>query len=342
MLIDVNKNFHILQQNLCYRIACTNHALSNNLKYGVTKSDMNSLLFKTICLLKTLKNKQQSCDILKDNNAKIILPPPTRWSYYYDAINNLLKIRDAVSSACIAVGMDNLANSEYEQLAAILPILAKYKSFIAKLESRGAKLSKVVPLLSVLRKFLSQQVSFLTKPFCSKLIEDFDKRFAYVFNPGCVEFSNVFLIATALNIDQRKYLKIPLLDKEKKFIESYLIKCTKQPTNTDLIEMDEEFPELAGETASNLEVESEYSRFSQSICVVDNDSFWGEAKSKLPILYEAHCQIQSGSPTSCDIESAFSYAAQSAGVKGRRSRLTLMNLEKEGVIKYNKNIKYFG
>lgn len=251
----------------------------------------------------------------------------------------MLKIRDIVASACKAVSVDDLTNSEYEQLSAISKILEMYKNLIKKLESRDAKISKVVPVLSSLKKFLSLQANGTNKNFCDKLLEDFEKRFGYIFDSNCLEFCNIFLIATALDIDQRKYLRIKALSEQRKFIEKYLVKCTTQQTSGAFIDLQqEEFPELVEDADIEPEVESEYTRFSRSICAANNDAFWVEAKANLPILYEVHSKLQSGSPTSCNIESAFSVVAMSAGVKGRRSRLTLLNLEKEGLIRFNKNI----
>ena len=85
-------------------------------------------------------------------------------------------------------------------------------------------------------------------------------------------------------------------------------------------------------------VQSEYSKLVGSVGIQNNLKFWSNAKSILPKLYVGHCKVQSICPTLCGIESAFSIAVMSSGVKGRRSNLFLISLEKEGICRFNRDL----
>ena len=132
-------------------------------------------------MIVSLKNKQKCMDIFKEHKVSIILPPPTRWSYYFDSIANLLKIREVISFACVRAGIDDLANSEYEVLEHICIVLSKYNELIKKLEFRDSKVSKVIPILSSLKAFLNQQTYQSIKNLCETLLKDFESRFEYIF-----------------------------------------------------------------------------------------------------------------------------------------------------------------
>lgn len=329
------------------RIGCINHALSNNLKNSIIKSGVDTFFKKVIQLLVNIKNKGLCIDILKQNNHSIILPPKTRWSYYYDCFQNLIKIRDTISLCCNKIQIDNIPNSEYELLKELVKFLKKYKDVITSLESPMSPLSKVVPALTSIKIFLSKRSHLpLVESLRGELQNDFETRFEHIFGFDSPKFCNFYLIATAIDVKERKFLNCKQLKDQKLFIQNYLkSKTIKHADLTSDITVDqssnnEEYPEFAEMELEEKRSNSEYESFSSTVTTLSNTEFWEVNKKAFPQLYLIHCKVRCMSPTSCEIESAFSIAAQSSGVKNRRNRLSMINLEKENFIRFNKKMLY--
>ena len=139
------------------RMGCINHALINNIKAGIKNSAANSLIKNALFLLHKIKNSGICADLLKANNASLVLPPATRWSYLYDSLANMIKIKTIISDCCNILHIDNLLNSEYQTIEEITQILKKYKESIEVLESDKTFISKVVPCLENLRASISKK-----------------------------------------------------------------------------------------------------------------------------------------------------------------------------------------
>ena len=320
------------------RIGCTNHAINNNLKSGIKNSSIENFIKKAIDLLVKIKSKGICADILNEKNATIILPPPTRWTYHFDCFNNMIKIREAIAICCQKLNIDNLANSEYEILSELTACLKKYTEIILKLESPTTPMSKVIPALISLKLFLRKASNLqIIEEFRNALLSDFERRFCYIFDTSSLNFSEIFLVATAIDINERKYLSSAILIEQKKFIDTKLDLYTRFTVDNQIeANFDteyEEFTDLQVLPEAHL---SEYKSFCSTVSTIHNIQFWDMYKDTFPILYNAHQKILSMSPTSCQIETAFSLAALSSGVKGRRNRLKLINLEKENFLKFNK------
>ena len=133
-----------------------------------------------------------------------------------------MKIKPSVSKCCQIINADDLLNSEYELLSTLIGILKKYKTIVEMLERSDCPLSKVIPSLMSLKLFLQSNQDAKIQEFKSKLLSDFETRFAYIFDINSYNFSRYFLIATALDIKECDCLMLPHLKYQKEFIHEFL------------------------------------------------------------------------------------------------------------------------
>ena len=233
-----------------------------------------------------------------------------------------------------------MLNSEYLAIEEITVILKKYREAIESFKSDKCFISKAVPCLENLRSFCSKKKKKchpLTCDFIETLLTDYETRFDHIFNVESQKFQICFLLATSIDVEQRKFLNAIGLKPQKEFIVRFLRSTTKK--NPILIDDNEKTE------SSDLELDddeegfgNEYDEFTSLATSSSNSQFLAENGKKFPILYVQHQKLNSMSPSSCGIESAFSMAALCEGAKKHRNRLTALNLEKESIIKFNKKL----
>ena len=169
-------------------------------------------------------------------------------------------------------------------------------------------------------------------------MQDYKSRFQNVFEISSPNFQVCFLISTCLDVEQNKFLNTKGLIIHKEFIYNYLREKTKNAIKPLNINFTEEFADLEFDNTSEIYYNSEFDEYISCNPSISNIDFWNQNQNKFPSLFELHQKLMSMSPSSCEIESAFSIAALCEGTKKRRNRLTSLNLEIESIVKFNKRL----
>ena len=190
------------------RIPCVNHILNNNIKNAVLKiKGVIKTLNEAKEVIRKLKGKGSVNDYFKQNNLpKLILPPLTRWQYFSQMCNSLLKIKDHMPTLCNIAKINNITIEAYEEIEKLNKTFILYSEITLKFEKNDAKLSDVIP------EFLSLIIN-LDKPgmhpqLTSALKTDLIYRTECIFNTQSKNFNPIFGLATFLDPTNRKYLNI--------------------------------------------------------------------------------------------------------------------------------------
>lgn len=203
-----------------------------------------------------------------------------------------------------------------------------------------------------------------------KMLQGLKQRFEYATDPSAAKFDPLFVTATFLNPPYREILT----DTQTKTAKQYLLElckplepdtnlqdddCTYVP-DADLQENHEitppsKRPKLLSRVASLIEEKKKQSNNSTSLSSEEKEvdryskdsfnieleddpfNFWNTIKD-YPIIAPVACDILCVPPSTAPIERVFSTSGESTS--GKRNRLTDNNLEREVLLRKNKNKIY--
>ena len=216
------------------RIACTNHILNNNLKYGIKHTqNVSTLMIEAKDKIKSLKNIGVVVDFMVKNKlSKFKLPPLTRWQYFFEMTNALISLKSKMPEICSLAKVDNLTISQYEKIESLNKILTIYAHQIKRFEANDSKLSDAIPaLLNLIAELDDHSVDHFE--FVSNLKRDLIKRTKCIFDPTCTTFNSIFSIATYTDPSVRKYFGASIqgvnMEFLKEFVRNKLKKITSKP-----------------------------------------------------------------------------------------------------------------
>lgn len=193
------------------RIPCTNHILNNNLKCSISLCEtVNEILQSAKSLIKKLKHKGTVVDYFVEKKLpKLILPPKTRWQYFFDMTNSLLLLKEHMPHICSFAQVDNLTISQYDKIKSLNGIFKLYSNQIKRFELHSSKLSDAIPAMISLILELNDH-TFENVELVNLLKSDLARRTQCMFSVNHSSFNAIFGLATYLDPGTRKYLSVIL------------------------------------------------------------------------------------------------------------------------------------
>ena len=190
------------------RIPCLNHLLNNNLKTIVPKNEeVMALLNKTKDMIKKIRFKGVVNDFCRKNKLpKLLLPPLTRWRYYYHMCKSVLNARLYLPEICSLARIDNLTIRDFEMLESLCQIFEQYEHLNGIFEKKNSKISDTIP--SIISLWLKLNSNVIFKDFCQDLINDLVKRTQCIFDTNSIKFTNIFAVSTFIDPSTKKYFNI--------------------------------------------------------------------------------------------------------------------------------------
>ena len=163
------------------RIPCLNHVLNNNLKIVVPKQErpMN-FLNKIKEIIRKLRFKGIVNDYCRKHKIpKLLLPPLTRWRYYFHMCRSVLNARPYLHEICSLANVDILTIREFEMIESMCEIFEQYEHYTGMFEKNDSKLFDAIP--SIISLWLKLKSNIIFKDFCLNLIDDLIKRTECIF-----------------------------------------------------------------------------------------------------------------------------------------------------------------
>ena len=136
----------------------------------------------------------------------------------------------------------------------MVQILADYKLKIKIFESsKDINISKVITGIYEIKLLLEEKsVIDHLREFCNTLIEDFDRRFACVFDHYSENFCKYFALATYLDPTTHKYMNIKAFKGLKEFCGSFLsAHLPVQPANNQTSDQSSKLDSLLDENGDS-------------------------------------------------------------------------------------------
>ncbi|MES1906698.1 MAG: hypothetical protein MHPSP_004820, partial [Paramarteilia canceri] len=165
-----------------------------------------------IKIAKKILWNQKLKQMLKERAEKmLLLPPRTRWLFHVQFIQRFLDISEHLKSICEEMEIDFLTITEMKFLKKILEILNDYSALINTFQAdKTSSISYVLSGLLNLKAKLSNY-GVETDCFCQHLLNDFDKRFEFIFDSKSKNFNLTYALSSFLNPTLLKYFDIESL-----------------------------------------------------------------------------------------------------------------------------------
>ena len=324
------------------RIPCADHLLSNNLKKGI-RCDilMEDLIKKSVKLMKKIKFSQKCADFLKEQKVTIVLPPPTRWLYFYEVFScihdNFHTLKHCAESI---LNIDWLRQAEKILVESSLKVFKLYKDAIKQLQSNyDVTLSLVFKEILLIKHSLElmSKNNVEISTFCSSLTSDIDLRFKFLFDPNFHKFKIEFSLSTYLDPRVNKYLKLMpnILNKVQAHLAEYVTENLSPVKNKE----PEKKKCLLDELINSNELPGEVDCFNNLI--MSNEGllpieFYQKFGTSFPQIQKLALKLFVIPASSSSVESTFSVASLSSGSGQRRGNLSDEMLTVETFLKNNK------
>ena len=349
MIIEISDNEELEAEEPLFveisynkRIPCINHILNNNLKNSVAKvPEIQETLRDAKEFIRKIKGRGAVNDYMKANKVqKLLLPPLTRWQYFSEMCNSLLKAKHHFPIICNLAQTDNLTIDTYKSLEKLNSTFEIYSKLIYKFEQIDSKLSDVIP--AILSLFVNLDNPLLNHQLSHELKQDLVKRTKCIFDSTSKHFNLIFALSTYLDPVNRKYLAIEMADFSMSELSS-MVKlhlktlCSSNTTSSKKTKTD--FGNLDSFLPNQADKIDELARYEIGEWSIENNlnsliAFW--ENSAFESLKAVAQKLLTASASSSMVENVFSVSSNSFGP--RRTRLESQNLERETMIRFNKSL----
>ena len=354
------------------RLACFAHSLQ--LVVQKFKDDsLKPLMKKVYALVKKVNKSSRATGILLSLcNKKLVTNVPTRWSSTFLLLDRLLDVKGPLSTALDQLEWDNLAHSEWKTIEMVHKLLKPFAQYTALISGEEyTTLSSVIPILMELQLHLQDMVQVPeVASVATTLRSELNRRFRKYTDPGDEDFEPIYVVSTLLdprykpliNAVQMKsgkdellrMLKVNDLDSQSSSQSSPIQSSpTPLPEEESPVKKRQRFSYLSKVLEEKLRQgkekaarephgKQELERYLDSVPSLGDDDdplvFWVEQKDAYPLLSTLAADIMCAPASSAAVERIFSTAGEAT--TGKRNKLTHKNLEREVLIRRNKEYMY--
>ena len=352
------------------RISCFAHTIQLIVQKFNEDTTYKETLKRAYALVKRINKSTKATELLISRCGKKLLSNcPTRWSSTFLLLERLLVVKEPLTAVLNELEWDNLATSEWKAIDSICRLLQPFAQYTTLGSGEEyTTVSGVLPIIMELNLHLEEQkcISELSG-LASQLQSDLKRRFKKYTDPGDLDHESLFLVATMLDPRYKVLLNRTQAESAKANIlkllnqnedESSSSSAASSPIHQDLVEKDCEPPkkrfchltkilEARLKEGSNkikksplgeLEL-AQYLQVTTSISVdMDPLEYWTSESKTYPLLSSLSFDILSIPASSAPIERVFSTAGESTS--GKRNRLADRNLEREILLRKNKDYLY--
>ena len=334
---------------------------SHTLQPIVTKFDDVKPCKEAISICKKLvarfnKSVKATEMLIKLSGKKLIEDCPTRWSSTYLLLKRLLDVHSHVESVVSKLEWDGPQAHHWKAIESIVLLLEPFAEYTALCGDEDyTSISCVIPALIELELHLETMKSkYGLGSIASIMKAELERRYKSFLDPTNSEFQPIYVVATSLDLRYRVALSSDQLKYAKCFLKNKLepqVQTVQSPTDDDVITVattSDEPPckrfrllsqfltEKQEEEAPNTndDIQEYFDSKRQLPEKADPLNFWIENEQIYPRLAPLAQDILVIPASSTPIERVFSKAGYATS--GRRNRLSGQNLEREVLLKTNK------
>lgn len=348
-------------------LRCASHLLQTTLAAFEKSSFGSSVLKKARDLCKKIRHSGKATEELIQRSGKTVVKDvKVRWSSTFLLLQRLLEISDHLNAVCQIQRWDPLLPSEWTAIEVIRDLLKPFATATDIVSKEcGTPICKVIPMiLDIIVHLDSFPNDFPeTTDVCTDLKAKLMQKFGKYFDAAHPQLEPIYLIATYLHPANRHILT----DEQQTVAKAALQRCLKKQlpsidrgATQDFIQQSglSSPPQVSGALALAAAKRQEarlkaLHHFRQASCPeekilrdyeersllseeTDPVVFWMSQKSGEPEMSTLALQILAILPSAACLERVFSQAGIVSA--GKRCNLTGQHLEREVLIRCNKNI----
>ena len=294
--------------------------------------------------------------LIKLSGKKLIGDCPTRWSSTYLLLKRLLAVRPHVESVISKLEWDGPQARHWKAIESIVMLLEPFAEYTALCGGEDyTSISCVIPALIELELHLETMKSkFGLGSIASIMKTELERRYKSFLDPTSSEFKPIYVVATSLDLRYRAALSFDQLKCAKSFLKSKIepqVQTVQSSIDDDVItaSMTSDEPpckrfrllsqfltEKQEQEAPNTndDIQEYFNSKSQLPEKADPLNFWIKNEQRYSKLAPLAQDILVIPASSTPIERVFSKAGYATS--GRRNRLSGQNLEREVLLKTNK------
>ena len=354
----------------CKRLGCFSHTLQLVLLKFNDGCSFKPLLKKVHGLVSKVNKSSRATEALISLcHKKLVRDCPTRWSSSYLMLERLLQVKNSLTAVLDDLGWDNLAHSEWKLVEGICKLLkpfAVYTSLISAEEC--STISSALPVLMEINLHLEDMKKAKEVAKVASLLQSELKRKCT--DPGDESYEPLYIISTMLDPRYKSLLNPIQLDSGKENTLMLLKDSNGDSSGSSSVHSGSP---ASGHQESEDQPPKKRSRFSHLSKLLEQKAkeglqraskrphggleleqylenvhsypdeeeplqFWVEHREMYPALSSLACDILSIPCSSAPVERVFSIAGHAT--TGRRNRLSDKNLEREIIIRKNKDYLY--
>ena len=350
------------------RISCFAHTIQLIVQRFNEDVTYKEILQRTYSLVKKVNMSCKATEMLiAQCGKKLVSNCPTRWSLTYLLLERLLQVKGPLTTVLNELEWDNLATSEWKAIETICQLLkpfAQYTTFVS--DEEYTTVSGVLPIIMEFNLHLEEKKRNIElSSLASKLQSDLKRRFKRFTDPADLDYEPLFLVSTMLDLRYKVLLNRTQAESAKAHIlkllnqngdESSSSSATSSPIYQ--VDQDSEHPrkrfchlakvlearlkegstKIAKPPLGELEL-AQYLQVTTSLSAdFDPLEYWTNEMKTYPLLSSLSFDILSIPASSTPIEHVFSTAGESTS--GKRNRLADKNLEREILLRKNKDYLY--
>lgn len=339
------------------RLSCFSHTLQLIVaKFDVVKPCKEAISICKKLVARFNKSVKATEMLIKLSGKKLIGDCPTRWSSTYLLLKRLLAVRPHVESVISKLEWDGPQARHWKAIESIVMLLEPFAEYTALCGGEDyTSISCVIPALIELELHLETMKSkFGLGSIASIMKTELERRYKSFLDPTSSEFKPIYVVATSLDLRYRAALSFDQLKCAKSFLKSKIepqVQTVQSSIDDDVItaSMTSDEPpckrfrllsqfltEKQEQEAPNTndDIQEYFNSKSQLPEKADPLDFWIKNEQRYSKLAPLAQDILVIPASSTPIERVFSKAGYATS--GRRNRLSGQNLEREVLLKTNK------
>ena len=358
-------DFEVSFSSFIKRVPCFAHTLQLVVRKFDQIAQYKAVLKNARSLVsKVNKSTKATEKLIALCNRKLVSDCCTRWSSTYLLVERLLLVRSAISSILDTLEWDNLPASEWKVLENVYNLLkpfAQYTNLISGEEY--TTISAVIPIITEINLHLEAAKSVPDISHAASVLQsELQYRFKQYTDPGDAKHDPLFLVATFFDHRYKLILNRGQTESASREVQKLLknqsedpgsssSSNTESPVYPDTDEpplkkfchlskvLEKKWKESMKKTPKHIPGEQELQLYLSSLSgapsVPDPVSMWLECANKYPTLSTLAIDTLIIPGSSAPIERVFSTAGNAT--TGKRNRLADKNLEREVLIRKNKD-----
>ena len=351
----------------CKRLGCFSHTLQLvMLKFS--ERSFKPFLKKVHTLIgKVNKSSRATEALISKCRKKLVRDCPTRWSSSYLMLERLLELRSPLSEVLNELGWDNLALSEWRLMECICNLLKPFAVYTCLISGEEyTTISSALPILMEVNLHLEEMKKNPDVAEVSTVLQsELKRRFRKCTDPADETYEPLYLVSTLLDPRYKPLLnpvqlnsgkeEVLKLMKEANGDSSASSACSGSPSSHQESEdappkkksrfshlskvleekVKEGLKKASKQPPGGLQLEQYLENVHTFPDEKDPLEFWIENREAYPTLSSVAVDILSIPCSSAPVERVFSTAGNAT--TGKRNRLTDQNLEREVLIRKNKD-----